>query len=84
MTARTAATCFSAKLIVASFIKAELFEANLISPPPADGSVFDFLLKHNNLYIPIPVFWNMSGEEVGKHEGKGRRNGMLLVPVLWH
>jgi len=83
MTARTAATFLSAKLIFASFIQAELCEAKLRAPPPADGSVFDFLLKYNNIYVPIPVSWNLSGEEVGKDEGKGRRNGMLLVSVLW-
>jgi hypothetical protein len=56
MTARTAAAAyFNAKLIAASCIKAELHEANLRAPPPADDSAFDFLLKHDNLYIPNPV-----------------------------
>lgn len=81
MTARTVAAYFYTKLIVASCIKAERCEANLRAPPLADDSVFDFLLKHNNLYIPIPVSWNLTCEEVAKDDGKWRRKGMLLVPV---
>jgi hypothetical protein len=40
------------------------------------------LLKHDNLYIPNPVSWNLTGEEVAKDDGKGRRNVILLVSFM--